>query len=246
MLWIVNIVKKRSERELLMKRGKGSLLAAPDEKGTLGVCCRMRQKNRTGAGKEEKREPVPGYIYFMALFAILLPGMLLSFANQIPTFGVSIGYTLETSAMLTSFCMIGNVGGKLLMGAISDRIGIYRSAVLFLIMVLISMLLFLFAQGSLPAMLAAAILFGAEYALYMNVQPILFIDIYGPREYQMKISRNQAILSLSGAVMSVLIPYIYDFTGSFNPYFILGLILCSIALVLYVSLGRRSRRLAGK
>ena len=185
---------------------------------------------------------VPGPVFLLVVIAVLLPGILVNFTAQLPIYALSIGYTLEVGALFTSWCMIGNVAGKLVMGMMSDRFGVYRTTELFLCAVLASLFLFLFKQESVMLLNTAAVLFGAEYAIYVNSQPLVLLDIYGPDEYKMKMSRLQAILGLIGAFVAVLVPYIYDFTGSFNLFFIIGILFCLIAIALFVILERRSRR----
>lgn len=185
---------------------------------------------------------VPGFVFAIVAVAMLLPGTLVNFTAQMPIYALSLGYTLEAGAVFTSYCMIGNVVGKLLLGVISDRIGIYRTTEIFLLAVLASMILFRFAQSSLTALNLAAVLFGAEYAIYVNSQPLVLLDIYGPEAYKLRLSRLQSVLGFIGAFVAVIVPYIYDFTGSFNLFFSGGIVFCIIAFALFIYLDLRSRR----
>ena len=82
---------------------------------------------------------MPGFIFPLCLVSIIAGSMLTQFMNQIPTFAASIGYSLTVGAMINSCSMIGNVGGKLAMGALSDKIGIFKALYLALSIVFVSM-----------------------------------------------------------------------------------------------------------
>ncbi len=215
---------------------------SPEETGLKPYGAEEGEEEAADTKTESTHRNIPGSVFLMVVIAVLLPGILVNFTAQLPIYALSLGYTLEVGAIFTSWCMIGNVAGKLVMGMLSDRIGIYRTTELFLCAVLVSLFLFLFMQGSVTLLNAAAVLFGAEYAIYVNSQPLVLLDIYGPDEYKMKMSRLQAVLGLIGAFVAVLVPYIYDFTGSFDLFFVIGIVFCLIAVTLFVILDRRSRR----
>ena len=192
--------------------------------------------------RQEVHRNVPGIVFVMVAAAVLLPGILVNFTAQLPIYAMSLGYTLEVGAVFTSYCMVGNVAGKLILGVLSDRLGIYRTTEIFLGAVLLSLVMFLMMQQSVAALNIAAVLFGAEYAIYVNTQPLVLLDIYGPDDYKMKMSRLQSCLGLIGAFVAVLVPYIYDFTGSFNLFFVIGIAFCVISILLFIRLEHDARR----
>ena len=178
--------------------------------------------------RQEIHRNIPGIVFVMITAAVLLPGILVNFTAQMPVYALSLGYTLEIGAMFTSWCMIGNVAGKLILGVLSDRIGIYKTTEIFLGAVLLSLVLFLFMQRSVMMLNLAAVLFGAEYAIYVNTQPLVLLDVYGPDDYKMKMSRLQSCLGLIGAFVAVL--------------FVIGIVFCLISIILFVRLEHNSRR----
>ena len=58
-------------------------------------------------------------------------------------------------------------------------------------------------------------LFGAAYSVSTMTASLLFLDLYGQKEYRGQLSRMQAINGFLAAFLSALIPYMYDLTGSF-------------------------------
>ncbi len=192
---------------------------------------------------EEVHRNIPLSTFLLIMFAIVLPCMLVSFVTQMPFFTSSLGYALSVGALLTSNANIGNVAGKVIVGFLSDRIGIYKTTLIFLCMVVVSLVLFITMQGSPAVMYVAALLFGMDYAIYMNSQSMVLLDIYGPTDYRMKLSRLQSILSLTGACMAFIIPSVYDVTGSFNPFFYFGILACAVSFILFLRLMRISRQI---
>lgn len=190
--------------------------------------------------------PVPGWVFAVAMVGIFCAGAYNQFNNQLPTFAQSVGYTLGAGALFTSCTMVGNIGGKLALGELADRLGIYRAAQLIMGLVLASQLLFLFGSGSFVLMCAASLLFGPVYALPTVVPPQLLLDLYGAGRYQDKLRLSQTIYAAISAAYSLAIPYLYDLTGSFAPSILYGAAVCLLGMALLSALrrfaGGRARR----
>lgn len=172
---------------------------------------------------------LPASVFLMTLLAVIGPGSLIQMNQQLPTFAQTIGYTIETGALLTSLAMIGNLSGKLLLGTLADRFGVYRAGFLFTCVTACSMFLFFAFSSVRPILYLAAVMFGMTYAIGMTVPSLLYMDLYGKGEYRDRLSRMQAINGLIGAFAGSVIPYVYDLSGSFRPVFIYGIAVCAIA-----------------
>lgn len=184
---------------------------------------------------------IPDSIFIVLLFAALIPDMIITFASQVPTFATDIGYSLAAASLLNSFIMVGNISGKLISGAAIDRFGVYPTAIAFISISGFSLLLYLAGQSSYPVLAAASVCFGFLYAISVNVQPMLLVDLYGPDDYQMTMSRVKRVTYIVGALASAGFPYVYDFTGSFNPVFIFGAAAAAVSVVLFLKLYRFRR-----
>ncbi len=192
------------------------------------------------ASDASAKQPVhynnPKSLFILTILAVMLPEMLLTFASQIPTFATGIGYTLAAASVLNSFLMVGNIGGKLISGAAIDRIGVYRTGIVFSAIAGLSLILFLIGQSSYAVLLTAAICYGFLYAISVNIEPMLLMDLYGPDDYQMTMSRLKRVTYIITALASAGFPYVYDFTGSFNPVFVFGAIACALSVILFLRL----------
>lgn len=219
------------------------LIPTPEEAGE-------RPYGASEAVKEEKKDTESGMkrvlplsVFIMTLVAILGPGSLVQFNQQLSTYAQTIGYTIETGALLTSLSMIGNLTGKMMLGALADRIGVYRAMLVFLAVCVCAMTGYLTLSASRPALLVTAMLYGTVYSIGMTTPSLLYLDLYGKAGYREKLSRMQAVNSVSGAVFGAVFPYMYDLTGSFRPVFIYGIAVCVISAFMVTRLRKISASL---
>ena len=129
--------------------------------------------------------------------------------------------------------MVGNVFGKLAIGVLADRIGIFPSVNITSVIIAVSTVMLMFSGASPVMMYAGALLLGLVYSMGTTVPPLVFMEVYGPDEYKTYLSRFQAYNSVVMALASSALPYIYDFTGSFTGALILGLVCAVVSLVMY-------------
>ena len=133
--------------------------------------------------------------------------------------------------MITSFAMWGNVLGKLLTGWLADKVGPYKALTMTFAMVITALVMFMLCGASEYMLYFAALLFGTIYAVDANVPPLLFMDVYGA-DYTKHLKNFQTIGFALGTFSSSLLPYIYDFTGSYNVIFILGIVWITVSLAM--------------
>ena len=174
---------------------------------------------------------VPAYIFPLCVALICLACLIGAVLNQLPLYSAELGYAVSTGAMLTSFAMIGNVVGKLLTGWLADKAGPYTALTVTFAMVISALAMFIFCTGSQYLLYAAALLFGTIFAVDANIPPLLFMDVYGA-DYTKHLKNFQTFSFAIGAFSSSLLPYIYDFTHSYNVIFVLGITLVGFSLVL--------------
>ncbi|MBR5873262.1 MAG: MFS transporter [Oscillospiraceae bacterium] len=174
---------------------------------------------------------VPAYIFPLCVALICLACLIGAVLNQLPLYSAELGYAVSTGAMLTSFAMIGNVVGKLLTGWLADKAGPYTALTVTFAMVISALAMFIFCTGSRYLLYAAALLFGTIFAVDANIPPLLFMDVYGA-DYTKHLKNFQTFSFAIGAFSSSLLPYIYDFTHSYNVIFVLGITLVGFSLAL--------------
>jgi len=174
---------------------------------------------------------VPAYIFPVCVTVICLACLIGRVLNQIPLYAASLGYAVSTGAMLTSFAMIGNVVGKLLTGWLADRVGVYKALSVTFTMVIVSLVMFMLCKQSEGLLYAAALMFGTIFAVDANIPPLLFMEVWGA-DYTKHLKNFQTISFTLGAFSSSLLPYIYDYTQSYDVLFVLGIGFVTVSFVL--------------
>ena len=224
------------------------LIKDPKEIGEqpYGVSEADERKSVSESTDTAMKRVLPASVFLMTLVAVVGPGSLIQMTQQLPTFAQTIGYTIETGALLTSLAMIGNLSGKLLLGTLADKFGVYRAAFLFTCVTACSMFLFFAFSSVRPLLYLASVMFGMTYAIGMTVPSLLYLDLYGKGEYRDRLSRMQAINGLVGAASGAVIPYVYDLSGSFKPVFLCGIVLCAAAGMTVLRLQKYGKDSAGR
>lgn len=165
-------------------------------------------------------------LFIFALFITIISGI----TQHLPGFGNSIGYNSTMATKLLSAGMIGNVLFKIIIGALSDKIGPIKSI---LIMMSINVLgtLIILNSSSFILILIGATLFGASYSVHAVGLPLLTKYLFGLENYS-KVFPSISFSSNIGVALSLsLVGYIYDFTGSYRYSFLLALTLNIIGLI---------------
>lgn len=182
---------------------------------------------------------VPGYVFFVCLLAIGGTGSLAQFNQQLPTFTQSLGYTLAVGAALTSCSMIGNLSGKVILGVLIDKLGVFRAAIILSSVIGLSFVLFFVGSANPYLLYVAGVCYGMCYSVGGVLMSILLLNIYGAKTYRDQVSRMSALNAFIAAFIGSAFPYIYDLSGSWNPVLVIGFLICATAVVIYIWLSRQ-------
>ncbi len=208
------------------------LVKTPEEKGMkpYGWTDKKEDTQAVKTDAAVKTVKMPASMFAICAGTIVVAGIMTQFGNQLPMLARSIGYTIQVGAMVTSFNMVGNVAGKLLIGVMADKIGIFPSVNITSIVIAVSTVMLMFS-GTTPALMyVGALLLGMVYSMGTTVPPLVFMEVYGPDEYKTQLSRFQSYNSVVMALASSGLPYIYDFTGSFFGALVLGLVFALVSM----------------
>lgn len=180
---------------------------------------------------EAKSYTVPAYIFPVCVTVICLACLIGAVLNQLPLYTARLGYAVNMGAMLTSFAMVGNVVGKLLSGWLADKAGVYNAISVIFSLVIVSLLMFMGCTQSPALLYLASLMFGTIFAVDANIAPMLFMEVWGA-DYTKHLKNFQTISFTLGAFSSSLLPYIYDFTHSYNIIFMLGIVWVTVSFVM--------------
>ncbi len=162
-------------------------------------------------------------IIFYALMLIGLLNTMVVFVNShLPGYGESVGLSPEVASLTLSAVMIGNLVSKLFFGIISDKIGTVKTSISMLILSTISILILIFLQEPFFLILGS-LLYGTIFSIGGVALPILSNEFFDPATAVKVYSRVNFIASVGGALSVSLVGYIFDFTGSYIPAFVIAL-----------------------
>ena len=160
--------------------------------------------------------------------------MIISVAKKIVKVQIS-NETLAVAAVVG--LAIGNGGGRILAGMISDKIG--RKITLFIFLVFQAVLIFLLTQAkegtvlaSGPALIIIIALIGANYGANLTLFPSFTKDFYGLKNFGTNYGLVFTAWGVGGFMLAKLAGAIYDKTQSFNSAYLFAAALLIIAAVM--------------
>ena len=164
----------------------------------------------------------------------VLTGMIAFFAgfnSFLPGFAESIGFSAMFGATLLTAVSLGNITDKILMGWLNDILGVQFTFVAQFIMVGIGLALFIFVRE--PWLIyVAAFFFGVQNSLVSVSTPLLLRQIFGTKDFPRIFSYARIGTGVFGFFGAPVIGGLFDMTGSFNPGFAVGIVICLIGCAL--------------
>lgn len=179
----------------------------------------------------------PGF-WILGLVLFLVATMNMGIQLHIPAYLTDIGHSPTFGAFIVSLFMGVLIIGKLVLGSIFDRFGA-RTGMIYIFSVYIVAILALFLCGNPKLAILFGIIFGFANAIMTVPNPLLSVEMFGPKHFGVVFGSLIVFHTLGNAVGMPLSGFIYDSTGSYLPAFnlYLGLAVVSLVLVL-VALSR--------
>lgn len=151
-----------------------------------------------------------------------------AFNQHMATYGTSLGYPIERVGLVLSFSMIGSTIGALIIGWMSDRIGVYRSAIIVVGIVLLSLVCLLLGSVGYTVLALGSFLLGLGSMGIPVLAPLLTKEYFGEKAYETIYSSVMVGPPLASIILLPLYGFIYDATSSYRMVFILLVILIII------------------
>ncbi len=147
--------------------------------------------------------------------------------------GISLGF------LLVAVLAIGNGGGRILAGMLSDKIG--RKATMFICFVLQAILIFLLSKasvenflGTVPAMAIISALIGANYGSNLALFPSITKDFYGLKNFGMNYGLVFTSWGVGGFILAFIAGKMYDEYQTFNiAYYSASALLVLAAIMVF-------------
>jgi MFS transporter, OFA family, oxalate/formate antiporter len=141
------------------------------------------------------------------------------------------------SAVAVAALAVGNGSGRVLYGALSDRIGRKPTLIIaFIFQAALIVGLSLVKTGSslasVPVLMTLVVLIGANYGANLSVFPAITKDYYGLKNFAMNYGMVYMAWGLGGFMLSQVTGVIRDLSGSYNNAYLLAAGLLLVAAVL--------------
>ena len=135
--------------------------------------------------------------------------------QHFPGMATIAGLGASVGATMISMCMITNTAGKIFMGWLCDRIGARLSILAYTALTAVSILVLLLVPANIPYV-AAALVSGLCYSLATVGLTMLCNELFGRRGSGIVYPVGAMACSLSNAVFSSVIGFVYDMTGGYT------------------------------
>lgn len=182
--------------------------------------------------------PINGVLFALVLaYAVIcsgITGLPQHFPGMAESFGVG-----AVGATMLSLCMVANTAGKVLLGALVDRLGARTSIMAYCVLILASLVMMLFVHSG-GALVVAAALFGLCYSLATVGISLTTREVFGPANY----TRVYPTFSLGGnvanAAFSSIIGFMYDFSGGYGlTLFVMAMMTVASAALIVAAFSKR-------
>ena len=155
----------------------------------------------------------------------------------------------ETGVLMMTVVLIANTGGKFLFGAMTDRLGVKRSVLIYGTVIAAGLML-LYAFRAAETMLVSAAMIGLCYSIPTVGAVMVCRELFSPDRYTHVYPKIALSVSVCNALGYPILGAIYDRTQSYDPalllLFALTLVTMATALAVYALAGREARKTAVK
>jgi MFS family permease len=151
-----------------------------------------------------------------------------AFNQHMATFLTSMGFNSSQIGLVLSVGMVGSTIGAILIGIISDKVGIYKTTLAIVGIVIISILFLLFGTGSFVALATGSFLLGLTSIGVPVLAPLLTKELFGNKDYESIYADVMIGPPLATVVLLPLYGFLYDKTGNYFA------VICIIGVIVLI------------
>ena len=151
-----------------------------------------------------------------------------------------LNYSITWGFALVSLFALTNALGRLVGGALCDRIGFINNLKTALLLMIISMVMF-FSGFGWPAMALGTLLLGLSNGSLYTTYPVIVAKVFGLKNFGINYGMIFTSIGIVGSLGPLVAAFLAELTGSYNPAFILG---TAAALLCYILLSELKKKTA--
>lgn len=184
----------------------------------------------------------------IAFWALFLYGgveaLMSGYNTHLPGFAVSIGLGDMFGSQMLSLSMIGYVFATVIMGWLTDKIGVVIPSFITLLVTALSLFGFAVFHDQLP-LSVCAFFFGTNSVIITISMATLVSDIFGRKDY----TKILSYIRMSGCIAafgSSAIGFVYDATGRFEISFYAGIVILAVCAFLVAIAVSQKKKIKSK
>lgn len=210
---------------------------------TMGLCAYGEEestevKRSSGDNETEvKQKLFSTEVIALVLFAVSITAVT-GLPQHFPGYAQTLQLSAATGGLMLSCSMIGNIVSKIIIGFLSDWIGVVKSVCVMLTVNTISMFVLIFVPTSFNV-LVGAFLFGFAYSLSSVGTVLLTRHCFGTKRYSQVYPLASFASNVGVAAAVSLIGYIYDFTGTYKTAYWIAIVMQVINVGLVLVLAKK-------
>ena len=158
-------------------------------------------------------------------------------------FSVSLGLSTAVGALMGSCCMVGNIGGKLVLGWLGDKLSTYKSVSAGAVVALLGLGAIFSSGGRESILYVGALFFGVCMSLTAVAVPMIVRDFYTGESYRRVLPLCSMATSAISAFGTGAVGYVYDATGNYNLFIILCMVCYAVLPVYITTFYRKNQKL---
>lgn len=152
--------------------------------------------------------------YLLVLFMVSITAVG-AFSQHMATYGNSIGFSSAQMSTMLSISMIGSTVGALLIGVISDKIGVRKATITILLIALVAVVCLALGKLSLVVMTLGGFLLGLASMGIPVLAPLLTRDFFGGKDYEAIYANVMMGPPLATVLLLPVYGFLFDMTGTY-------------------------------
>ncbi|MGL5978494.1 MAG: MFS transporter [Erysipelotrichaceae bacterium] len=177
--------------------------------------------------------------YFLIVFMITITAFG-AFNQHMATYGASLGYDANRVGSILSLSMIGSSIGAIGIGLINDKIGVYKTAMGLLALIVISIISLALGATNIMLFAIGSFLLGLGSMGIPVLGPLLAKTMFGEKDYEEIYANVMMGPPLATILLLPLYGFLYDLTGSYTLVMIIMFIFILIGIVsIYIGWKKR-------